>query len=89
MTINPSRAVGATSMGNSQLIAVTGNILSGQQEVLYVVDPNSKRIVVYRVNRASRGTLNLTDVRNFKYDLQLDYFKRQRPYVKEIRKKVK
>lgn len=70
------------------MMAVNGNVNAQKQDLLYIMDPGSKRIAVYGVDL--RGTFNLLDVRNFKYDLQLDFFStRQKPTVVEIMKQVK
>ncbi|RME03377.1 MAG: hypothetical protein D6805_06855 [Planctomycetota bacterium] len=77
----------AQSMGGSSLVAATGNYVSGQYEVLYVTDTSARKVAVYRYQN---GVLNLLDVRNIKYDLQLDYYStRQRPSVKQIMRKVR
>ena len=78
--------VAQTAMGNSSMLAVTGKDVSGNQDVLYIVDTAAKKVALYKINR---GTIQLNDVRNIKYDLMLDFLKRQKPTVKEIFKKVK
>ncbi|RME03376.1 MAG: hypothetical protein D6805_06850 [Planctomycetota bacterium] len=80
-------AQAATAMGGTPLITVTGNTQSGQHDLLYVVDPDGYKVGVYELRS---NVLNLRDVRNIRYDLQLDYYStRQRPSVKQIIRKVK
>lgn len=86
LTKSTTPAIAQTAMGSSSMLAVTGKEQGGNQDVLFVVDTAAKKVAVYKFYR---GTLALQDVRNIKYDLMLDFLKRQKPTVKEIYRKVK
>ncbi|RMG43105.1 MAG: hypothetical protein D6719_04530 [Candidatus Dadabacteria bacterium] len=77
---------GETGAYSQGIMAINGNINAEKQDVIYVFDTNGQKLAVYGVN--NRGVMNLLDVRNVKYDLQLDFFKRQKPSVREIQIKV-
>ena len=78
---------GETGVGSQGIIAINGNTQAERQDVLYVFDANAQKLAVYQVSNS--GVFNLIDVRNVQFDLQLNYLKRQRPSVEEIRKKVR
>jgi hypothetical protein len=68
------------------VVAVEGS--SPGYTVLYVVDPVTTRLLVYRHRHGEE--LELEAVRNFEYDMQFEQFpaRNQRPSVRDMRKAV-
>ncbi len=54
-------------------------------QILTIVDPESKHILVYR---ADMGKVKLLSVRNFQPDLQFDQYNAEEPTPIEIRKEI-
>lgn len=79
----PAHAVEAGSTG---MFGMVGQGYSGQsRDVVFVIDPESKRLAVYDYKN---GRLSCTNVRNLKWDLKFEEFpgKTQKPSVAKQRK---
>ena len=66
-----------------QLLALSFDAGEGRQQVT-VVDPRSRVLAVYHVDRAS-GALQLRSVRSVAWDLQMEDFNSASPTPREIR----
>lgn len=93
MAFSPSyaaRPAFAAEGGQGELFGMLGQGYQGQsRDTLFVVDSQSKRLLVYDYNNA---TLNLSAVRNLKWDLRFEEFTAkgaQKPSVAEQRRKIK
>lgn len=84
------RPVFASEAGKSELFGMLGQGYLGQsRDTLFVIDPKSKRLLVYDYNK---GTLNLSAVRNIEGDLRFQEYSangQQNPSVSEIRRKLR
>lgn len=71
----PMTASGMASDSNNRMIAVTGVDITGQS-VLYLVDTESKQLVVYQASGGAPGTnsIRLVGARRIELDLELDGF---------------
>ena len=71
----------------SQFILVSGNMNNRQYDNIYLIDTISKKVAVYRLYR---GSLELVDVRNIKYDLRLDFYSlRTKRSIQAVKKLTK
>lgn len=77
-----------TASSSNDVIIVTGNSRSNSQDVLYIIDTKSNRLLVYEFRGRS---LTLAAARYIEYDLQLDEWpeKSQQPGVKKVYKDTK
>lgn len=74
-----------TSTSSEEVVIVTGNTRSNSQDVLYLIDTKSNRLLVYEFKGKA---LTLAAARYIQYDLQLHEWpsKTQQPGVKKVRK---
>lgn len=80
----PSAPAYASGGGRSELITYFLPV-DGRPSTLTVIDPASRRIAVYHVNREN-GEIQLKSVRNIAGDLGLEYFNSGSPLPQEILK---
>jgi hypothetical protein len=76
-----------SSAGRNDLITYCTPV-EGKPTALTVIDPTTRRIAVYHVNRES-GEIQLKSVRNITGDLGLEYFNSGSPLPDEISKMQK
>ena len=82
---------GTNSSGNGQasisqdgLVVISGGTAGGNQQVLLLVDPKTRRLACYHVELSS-GKVSLRSVRNIRWDLEIDEFNGTEPTPERIR----